>query len=117
LVFGRDMVLPIQFMADWGAIEQQRLKEMGRNNRRENASRIRHDYKVGDKILLKTPGKHLRELEAPRAGPHTVAAIYTNGTVRIQKCKVNEIVNIGRLFLILKTLTIREASALYRVFN
>jgi hypothetical protein len=24
LVFGRDMVLPIKFMADWGAIEQQR---------------------------------------------------------------------------------------------
>jgi hypothetical protein len=53
LVFGRDMVLPIQFMADWGAIEQQRQKEMGRNNRRENASRISHDYKVGDKVLLK----------------------------------------------------------------
>jgi hypothetical protein len=26
LVFGRDMVLPIKFMADWGAIEQQRQK-------------------------------------------------------------------------------------------
>jgi hypothetical protein len=38
LVFGRDMVLPIRFMADWGAIEKQRQKEMGRNNRRENAS-------------------------------------------------------------------------------
>jgi hypothetical protein len=53
LVFGRDMVLPIKFMADWGAIEQQLQKEMGRNNRRENASRIRHDYKVGNKIQLK----------------------------------------------------------------
>jgi hypothetical protein len=27
LVFGRDMVLPIKFMADWGAIEQQRQRE------------------------------------------------------------------------------------------
>jgi hypothetical protein len=53
LVFGRDTVLPIKFMADWGAIEQQLQKEMGRNNRRENASIISHDYKVGDKILLK----------------------------------------------------------------
>jgi hypothetical protein len=34
LVFGRDMVLPKKFMADWGAIEQQRQKKMGRNNRR-----------------------------------------------------------------------------------
>jgi hypothetical protein len=98
LVFGRDMVLTIKFMADWGAIEQQRQKEMGRNNKREDASRISHDYKVGDKILLKKPGKHLRKLEAPRTGPHTIAAIYTNGTVRIQKVKVNERVNIRRLF-------------------
>jgi hypothetical protein len=95
---GRDMVLPIQFMSDWGAIEQQRQKEMGHNNRRKNASRISHDYKVGDKVLLKKAGKHHRKLEAPIAGPHTVTAMYTNGTVRIQKGKVNERVNIRRLF-------------------
>jgi hypothetical protein len=71
---------------------------MGRNNRRENASRINHDYKVGDKVLLNTPGKHLRKLEAPRTGPHTVTEIYNNGTLRIQKGNVNERVNIIRLF-------------------
>jgi lipopolysaccharide biosynthesis regulator YciM len=92
------MVLPIKFMADWGAIEQQRQKEMGRNNRRENASRISHDYKVGDKVLLQKTGKHLRKLEAQRTRPHTVTAIYTNGTLRIQKGKINERVNIRRLF-------------------
>jgi hypothetical protein len=64
LVFGREMVLSIKFMADWGAIEEQRQKEMARNSRRENISRINHDYKVGDKLLLKRPGKHLRKLEA-----------------------------------------------------
>jgi hypothetical protein len=85
-------------MAAWGAIEQQHQKEMGRNNRREDASKISHDYKVGDKVLLKKSGKHLRKLEAPRTGPHTVTAIYTNGTLRIQKGKVNERVNISRLF-------------------
>jgi hypothetical protein len=86
-------------MADWGAIEQQRQKEMDRNDKRENASRISHDYKVGDIIiLLKKPGTHLRKLEAPRTGPYTVTAIYTNGTVRIQKGKENERVNIRRLF-------------------
>jgi hypothetical protein len=71
---------------------------MGRNNRRENAPRKNHDYKVGDKILLKKPGKHLRKLEAPRTGTHTVTAVYTNGTLHIQKGKVNERVNIIRLF-------------------
>jgi hypothetical protein len=66
--------------------------------RRENASRISHAYKVGDKVLLKKPGKHLRKLEAPRTGPNTVATIYTNGTLPIQKGKVNKRVNISRLF-------------------
>jgi hypothetical protein len=56
LLFVRDMVLPIKFMADCGAIEQQLQKEMGCNNRRGNASRISHDYKIGDKILLNKPG-------------------------------------------------------------
>jgi hypothetical protein len=65
-------------LAGWGAIAQQRQKEMSRNNRRENASRISHDYKVGDKVLLKKTGNHLRKLKAPRTGPHTVTAIYTN---------------------------------------
>jgi hypothetical protein len=58
---------------------------MARNNRRENALRINHDHKVGDNVLLKKPGKYLRKLEAPRTGPHTVTAIYTNGTLCIQK--------------------------------
>jgi hypothetical protein len=65
-------------MADWGAIEQQRQKEMAHYNRRENASRIGDDYNVGDKVLLKKPGKYLRKLEAPRTGPHTVTVVYTN---------------------------------------
>jgi hypothetical protein len=98
VVFGRDMVLPIQFMADWGAIEKQRKKETARNNRREIASRISHDYRVGDKVLLKKTGKHLRKLEAPRTEPHTVTAIYTSGALHIQKGKSIERVNIRRLF-------------------
>jgi hypothetical protein len=98
LVFGRDMLLPISFKADWAAIEQQRQKEMAKNNKRENASRIHHDYKVGDKILLKKPGKKLRKLETPRTGPHKVTAIYTNGTIRIQKGHISERVNIRRVY-------------------
>jgi hypothetical protein len=97
LVFGRDMILPINFKADWSAIEKQRQKETGRNNRRENSARIHHEYKVNDKILLKKPGKHLRKLEAPRTGPHKVIAVYTNGTIRIQRGHISERVNIRRV--------------------
>jgi hypothetical protein len=71
---------------------------MARNTRRENASRINHDHKVVDKVLLMKPGKHLRKLEAPRTGPHKVTVIYTNGTLHIQKGYVYDILNIRRLF-------------------
>jgi hypothetical protein len=87
LLFGRDMILPLKFMADWGEL-----------NNSAKSTRISHNYKVGDKVLLKKQCKHLRKLEASRTGPHTVTAIYTNGTLRIQKGKVNERVNIRRLF-------------------
>jgi len=97
LVFGRDMILPIKFKADWAAIEQTRQKEISRNNKRENASRMNHQYKVGDKILLKKPGMNLRKLETPRTGPHTVTAVFTNGTIRIQRNNVSERVNIRRV--------------------
>jgi hypothetical protein len=43
---------------------------MACNNRRENASRISHDYKVGDKVLLKKTGNHIRKIEAPRTDAH-----------------------------------------------
>jgi hypothetical protein len=67
-----------------GEAEQQWQKEMDPNNKKENASRTNYDYKVGDKLLLKKPGKHLRKLEAHRTGPHTTTDIYNNGTLRIK---------------------------------
>jgi hypothetical protein len=66
--------------------------------RRDNASRISHDYNVGYKVLLKKPGKYLRKLEAPRTCPHKVTVININGTLHIQKGKISKRVNIRRLF-------------------
>jgi hypothetical protein len=97
LVFGRDMFLPITFHADWAALEQQRQKEIIKNNQRENASRKDHEYKVGDKILLTKPGHIRRKLENPREGPYDVTAVYSNGTIRIQRGVISERVNLRRV--------------------
>ena len=71
LVFGRDMILPLSFKANWARIHMKREKEMMKNNDRENRSRIPHEYKVGDKVLL-TKGKKPSKLDAPREGPYNV---------------------------------------------
>ena len=74
---------PVKFAADWAHIRQKRQTEMSRNTQRENRSRLRHTYKVDDKVLLTKPGINPK-LSAPRQGPFKVKHVYTNGTIRIQ---------------------------------
>ena len=79
LVFGRDMLLPIQFKARWAYItlrKQDRIVEPTR--------KIPYDYQVGMKVLLEKPGINPR-LTAPRPGPYEITKIHTNGTIQIQK--------------------------------
>jgi hypothetical protein len=96
LVFGRDMVLPIQFQADWARIQLRKQTAIDKDNLRENAKRIDHDYQVGDKVLLERPGI-VRKMSQPRTGPFEIIKVHTNGTVRIRRNHVTERVNIRRL--------------------
>ena len=97
LVFGRDMILPIQFKADWALITQRKQAEINRSNAKENKTRLAHQYQVNDKVLLTKPGL-VRKLDAPRTGPYKVTAVHDNGTVEIQKSPlVTQRVNIRRL--------------------
>ena len=49
LVFGRDMLLPIQIKTDWARIWQRKQDIINVNNRKENAKRIEHENRVGEK--------------------------------------------------------------------
>ena len=69
---------------------------INKSNEKENKSRIPYEYKVGDQVLLETPGI-LRKLSTPRTGPYPVTQVYNNGTVQIQKGIVKERVNIRRI--------------------
>ena len=96
LIFGRDMLLPIQLKTDWARIRQRKQDIIDYNVRRENLKRIEHEYRVGDKVLLEKPGL-ISKLSAPCTGPYRITETYTNGTVRIQRGVVNERVNIRRI--------------------
>ena len=52
LVFGRDMLLNLKFVADWEAIKLRKQRDVDKNNSRENSLRIHHEYQVGDKVLI-----------------------------------------------------------------
>ena len=96
LIFGRDMVLPIQFQADWAHIKLRKQESINQSNVQENSKRIDHDYQVGDKVLLEKPGI-IRKMTQPRTGPFEIIKVHTNGTVRIRRNHVTEQVNIRRL--------------------
>ena len=95
LVFGRDMLLNLKFVADWEAIRLRKQRDVDKNNSRENSLRIHHDYQVGDKVLISDNDIH-RKLNCPTKGPYSIVQVYTNGTVRVQNGAVTERINIRR---------------------
>jgi transposase InsO family protein len=68
LVFGRDMIFNIKHTANWEYIKQRKQQIIEKNNKRENAKRIKHTYKVGDKVFLSKETEF--KYEAPFSGPH-----------------------------------------------
>ena len=95
LVFGRDMLLNVKFIADWEAIKLRKQKDSDKNNARENGLRIPHDYQIGDKVLI-TNNDIARKLNCPTKGPFPIVQVYANGTVRVKNGAVTERVNIRR---------------------
>jgi hypothetical protein len=65
-------------------------------NPKENKSRISYEYKIGDQVLLETPGT-LQKFLTPHTGPYPVTNVCKNGTIRIKKGVVSERVNILRI--------------------
>ena len=93
LVFGRDAILNTKFEANWNYIRERKQKIIRENNKRENAKRIAHHYKVDDKILVRNDdlSKYGND---PWEGPYKVVTIYDNGTVCIKKGAIYETLNI-----------------------
>ena len=88
LVFQRDQILNTRFIADWQFIKDQKQRVIDQNNRRENAKRRPHEYKVNDMVKVKNdaPTKFGSD---PYKGPFRITAVYDNGTVRLQQSTKN----------------------------
>jgi hypothetical protein len=56
LVFGRDIIHNIVFRANWDQIQKIKQNIINNSNQKENNSLIPYEYKVGDQVLLETPG-------------------------------------------------------------
>ena len=96
LIYGRHMLHDLDYLANWERISSRKQQVIDAANVRENKKRVKHDYKVDDKVLIHKDGI-LRKLESPTEGPYTILQVYTNGTIRIQRGAVRERMNIRRL--------------------
>ena len=84
LVFGRDALLNVSFLADWQCIKERKQNLILQNDKRENKTRKDHTYKVGDKVMIEADPD--RKLEGARfIGPYTVSQVYDNGTAKLTK--------------------------------
>ena len=91
LMFGRDMILNTQYLADWTAIKAHK-QQIHKNNIIENSKHIPHQYKVGDKVMLENHCAN--KYEQPYKGPYLVTQVNTNGTVHLKIDAVTDTVNI-----------------------
>ncbi|MGH7954692.1 MAG: hypothetical protein ACREOZ_01900, partial [Gloeomargaritales cyanobacterium] len=96
LVFGRDMVVPIPFNADWRLIQQRKQRIIEDSNRKENSKRT-DEYLVGDQVLIEH-GRPGPKISRRTEGPFEVAEVFANGTVDVQRnAAVRERINIRRI--------------------
>ena len=95
LVFGRDAILNIKHVADWEHIRQRKQLRINNNNKRENMRRNNHQYKVGDKILVKRKKNYKHELEF--MVPFPITQMDDNATLRFQNEIINDATNICRI--------------------
>ena len=66
---------------------------IAKNNLRENKGRIKHTYKVGDKVLYKREDKAKYQKD-PWDGPYVLEEVFKNGTVRFKRGSLSDITNI-----------------------
>ena len=89
------MIFNIKHTANWEYIRQRKQDLINKNNKRENAGRIEHEYKVGEQVLLKRGNEN--KYESPYQGPFEILKVNDNGTVRLTVNSVTDTYNIRRL--------------------
>jgi hypothetical protein len=84
LVFGRNAILNVSFKANWQYIKERKQRLIVQNNKRENATRIPHQYNVGDRVMVRLDPNRKHGTDQFK-GPFTVTRVYDNGTVKLSR--------------------------------
>ena len=92
LIFGRDMILNMHYIADWTVIKACKQQLICKNNIIKNSRHIPYQYKVGDMVMLEN--HRANKYEQPYKGPYLIMQVNTNGTVHLKIGAVIDTINI-----------------------
>ena len=95
-VFGRDMLSNLAPVVYCWVVTAANQRQVDIDNVRENAKRVMHDYTVGYQVYVQMNGIY-RKLDYKKQWPYRIIEVFKNGTVQVQRGKVNELINIRRL--------------------
>ncbi len=97
VIFGRNMLFDIPFIANWNKIGDYRQRQTDLYTARINSKQVSYDYIVGNIVLLTEEGI-LCKAESPYSKElWTITTVHTNGTIRIQCGTKLERLNIRRV--------------------
>lgn len=85
-----------KFTPDWDSIKEKKQNLINQNNIKENAKRIPHQYKLGDRVLLKTDSNR-KYGKDPYEGPCVILQVNDNGTIKYQKKNLIDTINIRQV--------------------
>ena len=81
--FPQDMFFDLPLLTDIMALQNTRQQLVDSRLLKENSSRIKHDYKIGNQVLQKMVLSLSDKLKPTFTGPHPILQVHTNGTVTI----------------------------------
>jgi len=97
VVFGRDMNFNVPFVVDLLSIAHNKQLQTDARLLRENRRRSRHEYSVGQSVLVNNHHSSSDKLKPAFVGPFRILRVHTNGTVTIERGQVHERMSIRRI--------------------
>ena len=95
LVSGRDMILPINHLANWRLIRQRKQAQIDKDVIREKSTRVDYDYRIRDWVMVRE--KIDVKYEIPFKVSYENFQTWTNRNVTIQMGAVTDRLNIRRV--------------------
>ena len=83
MIFGRDILFNVPFLADGNKIREYRQRQTDKSTARESNAQVDWDYQPGDKVLLQKDGILHKSDSRYESDQWTITSVHTTGTKRV----------------------------------